>query len=90
MGTLVALPIIGYVSDRFGRKLTLALSGVVEGVLGIIKALSVNYAMFLAFEFLEPALGSGVYTAAYVLGKFYYIIGLTFEKKPYMKLEIVK
>lgn len=52
----------------------MALSGILEGVLGIIKAFSVNYAMFLTFEFLEPTLGSGVYTAAYVLGKFRYIV----------------
>lgn len=40
------------------------------GVLGIIKGCSINYQMYLAFEFLEAALGYGFTSAAYVMSKF--------------------
>lgn len=38
------------------------------GVMGLLRSISTSYPMFLAFEFLEPALGSGIYPAAFILG----------------------
>lgn len=38
------------------------------GIFGIIRSFSVNYAMFLVFEFLDPLFSAGCYTAAFVLG----------------------
>lgn len=40
------------------------------GVMGIVKSFSVHYRMYLAFEFLEAALGYGFTSAAYVLSEF--------------------
>lgn len=56
-------------SDKFGRKIAIIFACIANGVFGVIRALSVNYDMFVAFEFLEPAFGGGVYTACFVLGK---------------------
>lgn len=39
------------------------------GVMGILKAFSVNYQMYLAMEFFEAALGYGFNSAGYVMSK---------------------
>lgn len=44
------------------------MSIVLCGTMGLLRSLSTSYSMFLAFEFLEPALGSGIYPAAFILG----------------------
>ncbi|KAM3961651.1 organic cation transporter protein [Aphomia sociella] len=63
----VSLPLTGIVSDRFGRKVALAVASLCNGVMGLIRSFSVNYEMLLVFEFLEPALGAGAYSTAFVL-----------------------
>uniref|UniRef100_A0A7G3ART9 Putative organic cation transporter protein-like isoform x2 zootermopsis nevadensis n=1 Tax=Lutzomyia longipalpis TaxID=7200 RepID=A0A7G3ART9_LUTLO len=35
---------------------------------GLIRSFSTNYIMFIIFEFLEPALSAGVYSAGFILG----------------------
>ncbi|XP_049544769.1 organic cation transporter protein-like isoform X1 [Anopheles darlingi] len=64
-----ALLIGGFFSDRYGRKWALLASVAFGSTLGIIRSFSVNYEMFLAFEFLEPLLGSTMYTTAFILGQ---------------------
>ncbi|KAI8434009.1 hypothetical protein MSG28_012160 [Choristoneura fumiferana] len=66
-GFFVSIPLTGLISDKFGRKLAVVFACVANGVFGLIRALSVNYNMFVVFEFLEPAFGGGVYTACFVL-----------------------
>ncbi|XP_013183874.2 organic cation transporter protein [Amyelois transitella] len=66
-GFFVALPLTGFISDRYGRKLALAISSLFNGLFGILRSFSVNYEMLLAFEFLETAFGAGAYTTAFVL-----------------------
>lgn len=39
-----------------------------KGILGLIKSFSPNYYIFLAIEILEPILGSGVFSAGFILG----------------------
>lgn len=38
------------------------------GVFGLVRSFSVNYPMFISMEFLDPAFGSGHYSAGFILG----------------------
>jgi MFS family permease len=69
-GFFISIPLTGLMSDKFGRRMALVFASVLNGVFGLIRALSSNYNMFIVFEFLEPAFGAGVYTACFVLGEF--------------------
>ncbi|CAG9562498.1 unnamed protein product [Danaus chrysippus] len=67
VGMLVSLPIMGYVSDRYGRRAALVTCGVGAGVVGLIKSFVNSYHLYLASEFFETVLGASVYPAAFVL-----------------------
>lgn len=67
IGQFIALPIGGYISDRFGRRLILLLSVAGSAIFGVIRAYSMSYDMFLSMEFLDPAIGSTMYTTAFIL-----------------------
>lgn len=45
----------------------LIFSILITGLVGTIKSFSINYLMFIALEFLEPALGSGILSSAFIL-----------------------
>ncbi|KAM3955702.1 organic cation transporter protein [Aphomia sociella] len=62
-----ALILTGYVSDLRGRRTAFCIFAAFAAVLGIIKSMSVNYQMYITFEFLEAALGYGFSSAAYVM-----------------------
>ena len=47
IGSVIALPLIGYLSDAVGRKKTLIAGIITIIVASIIQAASVNYAMFI-------------------------------------------
>ncbi|XP_023943090.1 organic cation transporter protein [Bicyclus anynana] len=66
-GFFISIPLTGLISDKYGRRLALVFASVANGVFGVIRAFSLNYEMFIVLEFLEPALGGGVYTACFVL-----------------------
>lgn len=40
----------------------------IRGVIGIIKSFSTSYLMYIILEFLDPALGAGMYSAGFILG----------------------
>ncbi|XP_053679243.1 organic cation transporter protein-like [Anopheles nili] len=65
----LALLIGGIFSDRYGRKWALLVSIALGSILGIIRSFSVSYEMFMIFEFLEPLVGSTMYTTAFILGQ---------------------
>lgn len=67
VGQFVALPIAGYISDRFGRRLVLLLSVAGSAIFGVIRSFAASYEMFIALEFLDPLIGSTMYTTAFVL-----------------------
>jgi hypothetical protein len=58
--------------SRIGRKKTLVLAVLLSAVMGISRSLAWSYMSFLAFEFLDPLCGSGLYTAGFVLGMYQY------------------
>ncbi|XP_047517605.1 organic cation transporter protein-like [Pieris napi] len=66
VGTLLVLPITGYVSDRFGRRVALIISVFNLALIGLIRAFSVNYNMYLALQILQTTLGAGTFSSAYV------------------------
>lgn len=69
VGALLSMPLIGYFSDRFGRRLALTLSIFNVGIFGLIRAFSVNYSMYVVLQFLNTTLGGGTFTSAYIFGK---------------------
>ncbi|XP_043267859.1 solute carrier family 22 member 5-like [Venturia canescens] len=68
IGQLIGMIFAGYISDRFGRRTVLTILTTISGVLGIIQSFSVNYWMFLSFEFLQACASSGMYSSGYILG----------------------
>lgn len=68
VGTFFCLPLTGILSDRFGRKFAFVLGIVVRTFIGLVRSFSVNYPMFLTLEFLDPLIGSGSYSSAFILG----------------------
>lgn len=67
-GLFIGLMFAGYISDRYGRRTFLTLSTFLAGVSGLIHSFSVNYLMFLAFEFLDAVMTAGIYSAGFILG----------------------
>ncbi|CAH0719760.1 unnamed protein product, partial [Brenthis ino] len=66
IGTLLVLPFTGYISDRFGRKWALIISVFNFALIGLIRAFSVNYTMYLILQLLQTSLGSGTFSTAYI------------------------
>ncbi|XP_052126101.1 organic cation transporter protein-like [Frankliniella occidentalis] len=64
---MVGMPLAGFLSDRFGRKTLLMWSWVVASVSGIVQSFSVNFTMFLFFEFLNAFCSGGVYPTCFLL-----------------------
>ncbi|RVE44231.1 hypothetical protein evm_011130 [Chilo suppressalis] len=56
-GYMVGLLIVGPLSDRLGRKLTLVITGVLGGILGLVRSFSAWYWLYILLEFLEAAIG---------------------------------
>ncbi|KPI95921.1 Organic cation transporter-like protein [Papilio xuthus] len=68
VGTLLVLPITGYFSDRYGRRLALVVSVFNVALFGLIRAFSVNYVMYLVLQLLQTTLGAGTFSSAYIFG----------------------
>ncbi|CAF4852347.1 unnamed protein product [Pieris macdunnoughi] len=66
VGTLLVLPVIGYISDKFGRRVALISSVFNLALIGLIRAFSVNYIMYVALQILQTTLGAGTFSSAYV------------------------
>ncbi|XP_029034446.1 solute carrier family 22 member 21-like isoform X1 [Osmia bicornis bicornis] len=68
VGQFVGLIFAGYISDRYGRRTVLTLITSLSGISGLIHSFSVNYWMFLAFEFIDATVAAGIYSAGFILG----------------------
>ncbi|XP_063362765.1 organic cation transporter protein-like [Cydia amplana] len=66
-GTLACLPITGFVSDRWGRRTALIINAVIRATVGLSRSWTNTYVGFTLLEFLEAALGGGVFSCAYIL-----------------------
>ncbi|XP_047989458.1 organic cation transporter protein-like [Leguminivora glycinivorella] len=67
VGGMVSLIIAGYISDNLGRRMSIIFFGFNEALTGLIRAFSVNFAMYVAFQFLQTAIGGGIFSASYIL-----------------------
>ncbi|XP_050313329.1 solute carrier family 22 member 3-like [Anthonomus grandis grandis] len=68
IGQFFGLFISGFMSDRYGRKKLLIWGMALSSIAGCIKAFMPTYQLFLLFEFLDAAFGSGSYICGFVLG----------------------
>lgn len=67
VGRFVFMPVMGMLSDRYGRRFVL-----VVGVLGscsfaMLRSFATNYSTFLLFEFLDAGVGAVTYSASFLL-----------------------
>lgn len=67
IGQFVALPVAGYLSDRFGRRWVLLVSVFGSAFFGTLRSFANSYEMFVIMEFLDPVIGSTMYTTAFIL-----------------------
>lgn len=68
VGQFIGLPIGGYLSDRYGRKLLLVLSCALSTLFGICRSFSNSYIMFATLEFLDAFAGTSIFSTCFVLG----------------------
>ncbi|CAG5054653.1 unnamed protein product [Parnassius apollo] len=67
IGTLLVLPITGYISDRWGRRVALTINAFNTGWIGLVRSFVNSYEWFLALEVIESTVGSGAYSSCYIL-----------------------
>ncbi|VVC86946.1 unnamed protein product [Leptidea sinapis] len=65
-GYMLGLPLVGFLSDKLGRKTTTILTGVLGGIFGILRSFSLWYWFFITMEFLEAFIGD-ICSPIYVL-----------------------
>ncbi|XP_021195348.3 organic cation transporter protein [Helicoverpa armigera] len=66
-GTLTALPITGFVSDRWGRRVALTINAFNTAWLGVTRYWADTYLGFMFSEFFEATFGSGGFSCVYIL-----------------------
>ncbi|XP_041980312.1 organic cation transporter protein-like [Aricia agestis] len=67
VGTLLVLPITGFVSDRYGRRVAVVISVFNLALIGLIRAFSVNYPMYMVLQLLQTTLGAGTFSSSYII-----------------------
>ncbi|XP_031619953.1 solute carrier family 22 member 6-like [Contarinia nasturtii] len=71
VGRLIFLPIIGYLSDRIGRKYALISSTLVSSVVKVLKSFSLSYNLFVVLEMLNAGINGAIYPTALICGMKY-------------------
>ncbi|CAH0682937.1 unnamed protein product [Spodoptera exigua] len=66
-GTLTALPITGFISDRWGRRVALTINAFNTAWLGVTRYWADTYIGFMMSEFIEATFGSGGFSCVYIL-----------------------
>ncbi|XP_028040383.1 organic cation transporter protein-like [Bombyx mandarina] len=67
IGTLLVLPVTGYISDRWGRRVALTINAFNTGWLGLVRSFVNSYEWFLALEVIESTIGAGAYSSCFIL-----------------------
>ncbi|CAH1131606.1 unnamed protein product [Ceutorhynchus assimilis] len=68
IGQFFGLMTSGFISDKYGRKVVLVWGLILCGICGCLRTFMPTYELFLVFEFLDAAFGSGSYICGFVLG----------------------
>jgi hypothetical protein len=55
--------------SRYGRKTVLTSITFLAGLSGLIHSFSVNYWMFIAFEFIDACFAAGIYSSGFIYGR---------------------
>ncbi|XP_064652369.1 organic cation transporter protein-like [Lineus longissimus] len=66
-GFMTGCVAFGYMSDRYGRRLTLFVSIILQAIFGFAAAFVPNYAVFVIFRFLFATAVAGAFTTAFVI-----------------------
>ncbi|KAG7297254.1 hypothetical protein JYU34_019196 [Plutella xylostella] len=56
-GNMIGLLLVGPISDSIGRKKALIITGILGGVLGVVRSYATNYWLYDVLQLLETALG---------------------------------
>ncbi|XP_075975359.1 organic cation transporter protein-like [Anticarsia gemmatalis] len=67
IGSMIAAPLAGFASDRWGRRVALSLCAFNTGWLGILRYWSNTYFGFVFSEFIEAVAGAGGFASLYIL-----------------------
>lgn len=70
-GTLTALPITGYISDRWGRRVALTINAFNTGWIGLTRYWADTYLGFVLSQFAEATFGCGLYSSIYILCEYH-------------------
>lgn len=65
--TMLAHPITGFVSDRWGRRAALVFNAFNAAWIGVLRSFSNSYNVFVISEFVQSMFGSGTLQAANIL-----------------------
>ncbi|XP_044738857.1 organic cation transporter protein-like [Chrysoperla carnea] len=68
LGIILGGPICGYISDRYGRKKVLVITGVLTSVFGILKSFSTVLEEYIILDLLETIAGFTLYSTAFIIG----------------------
>ncbi|XP_026752930.2 organic cation transporter protein-like [Galleria mellonella] len=66
-GKLIGIPLAGFISDGWGRRMSLVISIINIAWIGVSRSFVNKYEWFVALEVLEAATGAGAYSACYIL-----------------------
>lgn len=68
-GMFIAMLFTGAISDRYGRRVAVALGATASFIFGFARAFSTGYLTYVVLHFVEAAIGGGLYPSTYVYGK---------------------
>lgn len=73
IGRFIFTPVMGYMSDRFGRR-TILIVGVLGSVIfAFIRSVAPNYTTFIIFEFLDAGkITTPILSVVFLIAIFYY------------------
>lgn len=66
-GRFIFMPVMGLLSDRYGRRTILIVGVFGSSVFAYIRSFAPDYLTFLIFEFLDAGIGSVTYSASFIL-----------------------
>ncbi|XP_075975539.1 organic cation transporter protein-like [Anticarsia gemmatalis] len=66
-GVFIALALTATISDNYGRRIALVITAVSPAIVGIVRAFSTSYPMYISLELLEAIVGAGVYSTGFIL-----------------------